>query len=550
MSGNSSDTTFLIKASRQGWQGPVSELARLLSVRFSLVEADVQEALESDGEAVVAHRVSADGAERLREILARIGVNARLEADGQASPVSSRSSQGDAPTLMEETMKAWAMQAAQGASSSSERAARRAGVLSLADAPASMDTVVDPRSPEEISAALSSDASLEGSWSDMFNTAESRPEQSRTVHAEKPVRESGTGWDAVLSKMGGALPPAASAPSVPRGSTGEWEVTIETEDSSQAFVIESPDEGVGKSMAGIRPLSVEAGSKGAGKAPPERPKRHSLPAMPSLSQPREPESRPAAPLAAPVTSALPAVRPQSAGSHSPLVAAILGVIFPGAGQVYNGQFLKGAAVGVSCVLVFPWLWGIWDAWRVGGAIRGGSSRYGLPGSLRDVGVYVVVASLLASLCSYGVSEALDRGWFDEESPETRMTQKMRRRIAARGSAEIAMERAFYRADRAKQEAEAELRKSGGGADSPGFGLPQHERERRAVRTLTRARAACSANLLEECRSLLQEARALDPANKEAWKLTVILSEKIDTDLPHGIDLPEEPSPEKEEEGVP
>lgn len=45
----------------------------------------------------------------------------------------------------------------------------------------------------------------------------------------------------------------------------------------------------------------------------------------------------------------------------PLLALVLAAVFPGAGQVYNGHFIKAVLVFVLAPLVLPWLIGIADA---------------------------------------------------------------------------------------------------------------------------------------------------------------------------------------------
>jgi hypothetical protein len=46
----------------------------------------------------------------------------------------------------------------------------------------------------------------------------------------------------------------------------------------------------------------------------------------------------------------------------PVLAAILSTIFPGLGQFYLGFFLKGLVILLTCFLVLPWLYGIFDAY--------------------------------------------------------------------------------------------------------------------------------------------------------------------------------------------
>ena len=50
------------------------------------------------------------------------------------------------------------------------------------------------------------------------------------------------------------------------------------------------------------------------------------------------------------------------GERSPVLAAILSFGFPGAGQIYNGQVLKGLLVFFFSWLIFPWVLGVVDAY--------------------------------------------------------------------------------------------------------------------------------------------------------------------------------------------
>ena len=60
--------------------------------------------------------------------------------------------------------------------------------------------------------------------------------------------------------------------------------------------------------------------------------------------------------------------------RDPIAAAILSFICPGMGQVYNGEAIKGVFVFLSCILFFPWIYGIVDAFRVSLKINRGERR--------------------------------------------------------------------------------------------------------------------------------------------------------------------------------
>jgi TM2 domain-containing membrane protein YozV len=48
-------------------------------------------------------------------------------------------------------------------------------------------------------------------------------------------------------------------------------------------------------------------------------------------------------------------------ARNPWVAAIASLLLPGIGQVYNGQVSKGIMIFLSCWLVVPWIYGVFDA---------------------------------------------------------------------------------------------------------------------------------------------------------------------------------------------
>jgi hypothetical protein len=53
---------------------------------------------------------------------------------------------------------------------------------------------------------------------------------------------------------------------------------------------------------------------------------------------------------------------QPAGSRSPAAAALLSLILPGLGQLYNGEVLKAVAFFLGWVFVIPWALAVMDAY--------------------------------------------------------------------------------------------------------------------------------------------------------------------------------------------
>ena len=76
--------------------------------------------------------------------------------------------------------------------------------------------------------------------------------------------------------------------------------------------------------------------------------------------------------------------------RKPWQAALLSALFPGMGQFYNGQFLKGLLIMLTSIAVLPWLYGIYDAYRSAeGMNRGEIPRSGSTLSLQ-AGLLIIV----------------------------------------------------------------------------------------------------------------------------------------------------------------
>lgn len=81
----------------------------------------------------------------------------------------------------------------------------------------------------------------------------------------------------------------------------------------------------------------------------------------------------------PTLNAQPTSARRSEAAHRPGVAALLSLVLPGMGQVYNGRFERGGWYALGALLVVPWVFSIADAWRTAKSIRQGLRRVPPPG---------------------------------------------------------------------------------------------------------------------------------------------------------------------------
>ena len=54
----------------------------------------------------------------------------------------------------------------------------------------------------------------------------------------------------------------------------------------------------------------------------------------------------------------------TASPRTPWLRALASLLLPGAGQAMNGEPGKAIAVLLTCWLIVPWIFGVFDAWRV------------------------------------------------------------------------------------------------------------------------------------------------------------------------------------------
>jgi TM2 domain-containing membrane protein YozV len=82
--------------------------------------------------------------------------------------------------------------------------------------------------------------------------------------------------------------------------------------------------------------------------------------------------------------------------RSPGMATLLGHMFPGAGQAYNRQWGKAVLVFATSPFILPWVLGIFDANRTAKRINAGEARLAPPPSARSVALAVIIGLVIVA----------------------------------------------------------------------------------------------------------------------------------------------------------
>ena len=322
-----------------------------------------------------------------------------------------------------------------------------------------------------------------------------------------PIAQTG-GWASILGDALAAVP-AAPAPLA----EGSWEASFE--------VIEGTGEGLNPADLFDSSNLDDVARLAAGAA---------LDISPEGIVTRKPPASPSRPPArfsppARVDSGQVAA-PAARSKHDPRLAGLLTALFPGAGQVYNGQPAKGLMVGLTFWLLVPWALGVRDAVYTARSIAAGMFAPEGAGNKAHSALYAAAWIPVMALALVGIGRGVAL-LSPAEAPKESVEANQEAIIEARGAALIATERAFYRGDKARQLAEEGLRRAGEPTPGdPGFGLSQSERERQARTQIAAGAAACGRREYIQCQELMRRALALDPTNTEAWRYMVLSQQQL------------------------
>jgi hypothetical protein len=560
-------------ASQEGWQGSVQDLARLLGTRFGLDAEPLFTTLVAGGEVILAEGVSPEDAQYLCDVLSRMGI--RGIARAPAAPVVAATAAPSRPDVQDTILDARGVGRAPSRDATTVgrdvrptfEADHRSVNLSHSDLPIRgaarpQETLQWTQSQQyELEQLAASDVARRAATPHRSpgSIDESLPAEARHVvdaPATPPVREAipeefdeafGEVWSSLLADpepgapardptrlpLASAKPagwatvlgesltdvPATAPPSHPpsledalEDRTSKWEISFEAVDLDEEFSKSADDllRELGDSVDVMRVSTEEL----------LRATDIDEPPPPAFEVSRAPEPVALA-RAMSTPRAIPARNPTDGPHHKAWLSGLLSAVVPGAGQVYNGQVGKGLLFGLASIVVVPWLLSVVDAVTIGKHISAGRLRPRNAGRPVFVAIFCLVVGPSLALAAYQGGAAIAGRLAQPGSLLADPDADRNEAIQARGAATIEIERAMYRADRARAEVEAELERNQTPMPGhPAYGLTERERARRASTMISRAQAACDSKDAGGCLRLVNEALALDPSNKLGWSLLV------------------------------
>lgn len=466
-----------------GWSGTTDELAELLAARFRAPALRWRMALQR-GEVEVACPQVQEQALQMAEELRRMGVPVRVDVPPPIAVATGTqviaaghtllgapTGEGEAAAFAGTVMgRPFGDQDDDTSTTRYAQSASHEAVIAPAAPPRAVRPAPLPPPAEDLwAAALDADAARQRGPAPQGIEA-SAPSAAPLRHAERPeplaspdapaLSAPKHGWEAVLGQIPPSPRAAVSPPPEPASSpAAAWDerptvVLSQRSDAEGHF-----EEGLGAELAGELD-AVARGGDGPGRldGSPEPPKFHRL-------------SRPDAPAA-----------PRDA-----MLAALLSLVGPGAGQAYNGEVARGLTFALLAPFGLPWLWSVADAWRV--AARQPSTP--VPPIRRIAGVGALGWLLVAALLL--VWTTVDR-LTERPPPESAVVAVAPPRPARREAPRPAIDE-----------------------------TPAQSREAREVAVqglLEQAQAACAEGVWAVCRSLAEQALDQDETNRDARRLHV------------------------------
>lgn len=197
--------------------------------------------------------------------------------------------------------------------------------------------------------------------------------------------------------------------------------------------------------------------------------------------------------------------------HIPLFGALLSVLAPGAGQLYNGEEEKARAYARRFVLLRPWWESVRDAKEVGDEIHAGNRPKPEEGNIRRALRHLgtVYGAFFALLSLLWVGTRIASEWGPTAGPDR---QKVERREMAVAEAAHMLQQSRIRA----RTAAASHQRDAGRDDED----TAAERRRRASKLFRIGHRACRHHNYRECAETMDRVREIDDAfQREAIELS-------------------------------
>ncbi len=201
--------------------------------------------------------------------------------------------------------------------------------------------------------------------------------------------------------------------------------------------------------------------------------------------------------------------------HVPLVAALLSLVAPGAGQVFNGQPEKGQHFAVMFIFVVPWIKAVRQAMRYGEKIRTYYAPRPPEGTAKTAVIFAVkwwvAVGILAMIVVNMGSMVHDHLQQRESQRQARVFQELT--YYAQDTVADAVDDGQSGAQVAAEELEQRAREEA--ERRPEYTMDEEERARRLFII---GYHYCKGGSYDLCRQLMDRVTSLVPGNRDAFRL--------------------------------
>lgn len=198
-------------------------------------------------------------------------------------------------------------------------------------------------------------------------------------------------------------------------------------------------------------------------------------------------------------------------AHIPLVAALLSLIAPGAGQVYNGQPDEARRYGWMFILIVPWIQAIRQAWRYGEKVRTYYAPRPEEGTGRKALMFGakwwLVVLVFATITGTTVSAVMEYRQVDAQRQQQLVLQQLS------GAADRQVRTGVERARQVVEQRGEQII-----ADSVDQGEYTMDDEERARRLFILGYHYCKGGEYQMCDQMMRRVASLEPRNRDAYQI--------------------------------